>query len=46
MKIVLLLKRDKKVFWGLCWGPPILGNYHLQERACVGCFCGCFPNMN
>ena len=31
---------------GLCWGPPILGNYHLQERACAGCFCGCFPNMN
>ena len=23
------------VFWGLYWGPPILGNYHISMR--------CFP---
>ena len=22
------------VFWGLYWGPPILGNYHLESRSC------------
>ena len=19
-------------FWGLCWGPPIFGNYHLEVK--------------
>ena len=23
------------VFWGLCWGPPILGNYHLCIPTCM-----------
>ena len=20
------------IYWGLCWGPPILGNYHVGLR--------------
>ena len=25
------------VFWGLCWGPPILGNYHIGMQKVHGC---------
>ena len=26
------------VFWGLYWGPPILGNYHIRiPRDLLGC---------
>ena len=21
-----------KILWGLCWSPPILGNYHIEIR--------------
>ena len=28
------------VFWGLYWGPLILGNYHLFFRCLLGCFEG------
>ena len=27
-------------FWGLYWGPPILGNYHL-EALCFGALSQC-----
>ena len=24
------------IFWGLCWGPPILGNYHIGINRGLG----------
>ena len=23
------------VFWGLYWGPLILGNYHIHKKECI-----------
>ena len=31
------------VFWGVYWGPPILGNYHVSIKIMV---LGSFYNLN